>query len=516
MPLTLPKSKNDNRKSTVRLINLGCAKNVVDSEEMLGVLAGQGYCIDGGDGRADVVIINTCGFIDSAKQESIDTILGTLELKKTGEVRKVVVAGCLVQRYASELATEIPEIDAFLGTGKMGRIAGVIDGLVGNRTDGNGGMRKWANDRPISATPRISSISTDNLVPQKPHHRWLDVPTRVLSTAPWTAYLKISEGCDHRCTFCAIPSFRGDHVSKPLDRILEEAEMLARSGVKELNLIAQDSTQYGYDLYQKPMLPTLLRELSGVEGVHWIRLFYCYPSRVNAEVIEAIATTPNVCQYIDMPLQHADDEILRAMKRPMSGEKYLQLLKRFRDSSPDVAIRTTFIVGFPGETEAHFDNLLRFVDKAQFDRAGVFEYSVEDGTPSADLPDRVPARVKRSRKDRLMRLQQQISLSRNRAWVGREVEVLVEKVRSIGAMESWSNGNARQARSAETEHGCNGQSITPSLHRSTTPSVCGRSFRDAPEIDGQVFVSGTHAEPGEFINVRITEAKEYDLMGLTV
>jgi ribosomal protein S12 methylthiotransferase len=231
---------------------------------------------------------------------------------------------------------------------------------------------------------------------------------------------------------------------------------------------------------------------------------------VNAEVIEAIATTPKVCQYIDMPLQHADDDILRAMKRPMSGDKYLQLLERFRDASPDIAIRTTFIVGFPGETETHFDNLLRFVDKAQFDRAGVFEYSVEDGTPSADLPDRVPARVKRSRKDRLMRLQQQVSLTRHQKWIGREMEVLIER-ESDGVLKCGSKGGKS---SEVSEYGSNGKSITPSLHHSCTPFATGRSFRDAPEIDGQVFVSSASAVPGKFINVRITEAKEYDLVGI--
>jgi len=279
------------------MINLGCAKNVVDAEEMLGVLADSGYAIDARNSASDVVIINTCGFIESAKQESIDVILEALERKKRGDVRKVVVAGCLAQRYSGDLARELPDVDAFLGTGQMGSIAQVV------------------GDTFVRPEQMLQ-------VAEKPHHRWVDVPTRVRSTAPWTAYLKISEGCDHKCTFCAIPSFRGQHISKPLERIVEEAEMLARQGVRELNLIAQDSTQYGYDLYKQPMLPELLRALSAVDGVHWLRLFYCYPSRVNAKVIEAIACTPKVCQYIDMPLQHADDDVLRAMRRPMTGEGY--------------------------------------------------------------------------------------------------------------------------------------------------------------------------------------------------
>jgi len=467
---------HSDHKPTVQMVNLGCAKNLVDSEEMLGVLAQNGYAIDAQSDRADVVVINTCGFIEAAKQESIDVILETLERKKRGDVRKVVVAGCLAQRYAGELAKELPDVDAFLGTGQMESIARVVDHTLAPPGPGH---------------PQGMSLH----VPEKPHHRWVDVPTRLRSTAPWTAYLKISEGCDHRCTFCAIPSFRGPHVSKPLERILEEAAHLAAQGARELNLIAQDSTQYGYDLYGRPMLPTLLRELSAVDGVRWLRLFYCYPSRVNAAVIEAIATTAKVCQYIDMPLQHADDAILRAMRRPGTAEGYLRLLKRFRDASPDVAIRTTFIVGFPGETEEQFENLLRFVEAAQFDRVGVFEYSTEDGTPSADLPNRVPARVKRARKDRLMRLQQAISLARNRRWVGREMEVLVERCGSRGAGEYGSKNSA------------------PLLPHSHTPILSvGRSFRDAPEIDGQVYVVGADAQPGEFITARITDAQTYDLI----
>jgi ribosomal protein S12 methylthiotransferase len=452
---------------SVQMVNLGCAKNVVDSEEMLGVLERNGYAIDSRR-DADVVVINTCGFIEAAKQESIDAILEALERKKRGDVRKVVVAGCLSQRYGRDLAAEMPEVDAFIGAGQMQSIAQVVgDTLV----------------RPGQLLE----------VPEKPHHRWVDVPTRVRSTAPWTAYLKISEGCDHTCTFCAIPSFRGKHVSKPLERIIEEARLLAGQGVKELNLIAQDSTQYGYDLYRKAMLPALLRELSQVDGVRWLRLFYCYPSRVNAAVIEAIATTPKVCQYIDMPLQHADDDVLRAMRRPMNADAYLRILSQFRAASPDVAIRTTFIVGFPGETEAQFENLMRFVEAAQFDRVGVFEYSTEDGTPSADLPGRVPSRVKRARKDKLMRLQQQISLARNQAWVGREIEVLVE--------ETGRRGDGERT------------SMSPTLPLSHSPTLAvGRSFRDAPEVDGQVYVSGCNAQPGEFISARVTAARAYDLI----
>lgn len=447
------------RSAKVSLINLGCAKNEVDSEEMLGQLAGAGYRVDSCHDTAavgrdtDVVVINTCGFIEAAKQESIDTILDALRRKKRGEISRVVVAGCLVQRYPKELAQELKGVDAFLGTGQMAQIGDIVG-------------------KSLISKSQLLSLDA------KPHHRWLDMPTRVRIGTPWSAYLKISEGCDHACTFCAIPSFRGRHVSKPIEKIVAEAEQLAAQGVRELNLIAQDSTQYGYDLYGQMRLPQLLAALSEVEAIHWIRLFYCYPSRVNRGVIEAIATTPKVCHYIDMPLQHADDAMLRAMRRPMSYAGYLQLLSDFRAAAPDVAIRTTFIVGFPGETPQQFETLERFVEEAQFDRVGVFEYSVEDGTPSAEITPKVSARVKRARKDALMQRQQSISLACNGRWVGREIEVLVE-----------------------------------SQTADKTPTVCGRSFRDAPEVDGLVYVRNCTAAPGEFVRARIVEARPYDLIG---
>jgi ribosomal protein S12 methylthiotransferase len=444
--------------SRVQMVNLGCAKNLVDSEEMLGVLARDGFSVARADEDADVVVINTCGFIEAARQESVDAILQAVERKRRGEVRRVVVAGCMVQRYPQELAAELPEVDGFLGTGRLEEIVS----LVGTARSGEG---------PVS------------LVAEVPHHRWVDNPVRVRATSRWTAYLKISEGCDHACTFCAIPSFRGRHVSKPLERVVEEAHALAEAGVLELNLIAQDSTQYGYDLYGRMMLPELLERLSAVPGLRWIRLFYCYPSRVNDAVISAVAGTPKVLPYIDMPLQHADDAVLRAMRRPMSGDAYLGLVERFRAACPDVAIRTTFIVGFPGETEAQFGRLVEFVEAAEFDRVGVFEYSLEEGTPSASLSGRVNARTRRDRKDRLMRVQREISLRRNQRWVGRELEVLVESVERSGGGERM---------------------------------VSGRSFRDAPEIDGRVFVRSRDAVPGEMVRVRIESARAYDLLGDSV
>lgn len=442
----------------VSLINLGCAKNEVDSEEMLGLLAEGGYTIEYShdpssvSDQTDVVVINTCGFIDAAKEESVNTILEALARKSRGEIKKVVVAGCLAQRYSKELAAEMPDVDAFLGTGQIGSISDIVG-------------------QSLIRPEQMMQIA------EKPHHRWLDKPTRARIGSPWTAYLKISEGCDHACTFCAIPSFRGGHVSKPIEKIIEEAANLASQGVRELNLIAQDSTQYGYDLYGKMKLPELLKELSQVDDIHWIRLFYCYPSRVNRGVIDAIANTPKVCHYIDMPLQHADNEMLRAMRRPMSYDGYIKLLSDFRAAVPDVSIRTTFIVGFPGETKEHFATLERFVEEAQFDRVGVFEYSVEDGTPSGAMEPKVPSRTKRARKDSLMKRQQAISLACNARWEGRELEVLIE-----------------------------GRSpIDPT-------TAIGRSFRDALEIDGQVFVRKCTALPGTFVRTKVVEARPYDLV----
>lgn len=454
----MPLTEQQIRPVRISLINLGCAKNEVDSEEMLGRLRSGGHIVDSShttqdvQADTDVVIINTCSFIEAAREESVNTILEALQRKERGEIKKVIVTGCLAQRYPTELSAEMPDVDAFLGTGLVDRIGDVVG-------------------QTLIRPGQILEVA------EKPHHRWVEMPTRVRLGAPWTAYLKISEGCDHACTFCSIPSFRGKHVSKPFERVIDEAALLAEQGVKELNLIAQDSTQYGYDLYGKMRLPELLRELAQIDGIHWIRLFYCYPSRVNRGVIEAIATTPKVCHYIDMPLQHADDAMLRAMRRPMTNAGYLKLLAEFRAAAPDVSLRTTFIVGFPGETKEQFATLERFVDEAQFDRVGVFTYSTEEGTPSAEIEPKVPTRTKNARKAALLNRQQGISLARNRRWVGREIEVLVEGRSPLDVA-----------------------------------TAVGRSFRDALEIDGQVLVRRCAAAPGTFVRTRVIEARPYDLI----
>lgn len=427
-------------RGNVRIVTLGCAKNEVDSEEIAGVLSGAGYTVDAG-AAADVTVINTCGFLESAKAESIAAIKKAVAEKGTG---RVVVAGCLSQRLGEELARLAPGADAYVGVGQMGRFDDVV--------------------RSLGTVPVLDV--------KPPHHRWADVPTRARTGHAWSAYLKVSEGCDHRCTFCTIPSFRGSHQSKPLERVVSEAKHLAASGAKEINLIAQDVTQYGYDLYQEFTLPRLLRELNDVDGIEWVRLLYFYPNRLTDEVVNAMATLPKVLPYVDIPLQHVHPDTLRRMKRPWDGDRYLRVFEKLRAAMPEVAIRTTFIVGFPGETDDEFQALIDFVREARLDRVGAFTFSREVGTPAHDMPDQVPFRVKRERYDRLMRIQASVSLAKGQAWVGRDLDVLVEKNH-----DGWS---------------------------------VGRSYRDAPEIDGCVYVKGSF-EPGQRVSVRVTSVTEHDL-----
>ncbi len=430
----------------VKIVTLGCAKNEVDSEEIAGVLASSGYSVDGSSKNSDVTVINTCGFLEAAKAESIQAILDAVKEKQAGRTGKVIVAGCLAQRMGAELLKLAPGADAYIGVGQMGRFADIVRETLGSR------------EQRLDVSP--------------PHHRWADVPTRARTGRPWSAYLKISEGCDHKCTFCTIPSFRGGHQSKPIERVLAEANHLARTGAKEINLIAQDVTQYGYDLYKEFTLPRLLRELNGVEGIEWIRMLYFYPNRLTDEVIEAMATLPKVLPYVDIPLQHVHPDTLRRMKRPWEGDRYLRVFEKVRKAMPEVAIRTTFIVGFPGETDEEFQSVLDFIEEAKLDRVGAFVYSREPGTPSYDMPDQIPFRVKRTRYDKLMTLQQRVSLDVNQRWTGKEMDVLVEDV-----VDGWR---------------------------------VARSHRDAPEIDGLVFVDGP-GPVGEITRVQITGGEEYDL-----
>ena len=434
----------------VHLLTLGCPKNLADSELMLGALTSAGFEITLDPEEAQVLLVNTCAFIEAAKKESIDAILEAAEVKKHGSGKRLVVAGCLSQRYATELAETMPEVDVFVGTGNFLDLPELL-----RRTEAPE-MRPipYAGAAHLLPTAQVARVKTGDF---------------------FTSYLKISEGCNHKCAFCIIPKIRGLHESRPLVDLVAEARNLAAGGVREINLIAQDLTAYGRDLRETASLAALLRELSQVEELHWIRLLYCYPNFVTSELLDAVAELPKVVKYIDMPLQHADDAMLRAMRRERSGDALRKLLDRIRARIPGVVLRTSFIVGFPGETDAAFERLQDFVRDEEFDRVGVFTYSREENTSAYDLPDQLPERVKRARRAELMAQQSQISLAKNRRLVGHEMEVLVE-----GPMP----GRATRLR--------------------------GRTAGQAPEIDGSVSLAGD-AEPGEFVRARIDKALSYDL-----
>jgi ribosomal protein S12 methylthiotransferase len=436
----------------VYMHTLGCPKNRVDSEVMLGTLAEAGYRLVGEPERADVIVVNTCGFIESAREESVDAILQLSELKRAGRCRKLVVTGCLVQRHADELARELPEVDHFLGTGAYPDVARIVSDAQAKRL-----VVPDPEFVHSARTPRVNSL---------PSH---------------TAYLKISEGCDNACAFCIIPQLRGAQRSRPVDDVVAEARALAAQGTIELSLVAQDLTAYGTDLRGRPRLHELLRALARVEGIRWIRLHYAYPRDVPAALVETIAAEPKIVKYLDMPVQHSSDRLLRAMKRGRDARFLRELLARLRARVPGIALRTSLIVGMPGETAADFADLLRFVEEERFERLGVFEYSPEEGTPAAAMARQVPEKVKRARFERVMEVQQRISREHQRAMIGRRLEVLVE------------------GRAEETEH-----------------LLAGRHAQQAPEIDGLTYVNEGVADPGEIVTVEVTDASEYDLVGRVV
>ncbi|ACG71343.1 MiaB-like tRNA modifying enzyme YliG [Anaeromyxobacter sp. K] len=436
----------------VYMHTLGCPKNRVDSEVMLGTLAEAGYRLVQDPAQAEVIVVNTCGFIESAKEESVEAIVELADQKREGRCRKLVVTGCLVQRHAEELARELPEVDHFLGTGAYQDVARIVSDAQAKRL-----VVPDPDFVHSSATPRVNSL---------PSH---------------TAYLKIAEGCDNACAFCIIPKLRGGQRSRPIDDLVAEAAALAAQGTVELSLVAQDLTAYGQDLPGKVRLHHLLPELAKVDGIRWIRLHYAYPRDVPDALVAAIADEPRIVKYLDMPLQHSSDRLLRAMKRGRDSVFLRDLLARLRSRIPGLALRTALIVGLPGETEADFEDLLRFVEEQRFERLGVFEYSAEEGTPAAEMADQVPDAVKRERRDRIMAVQQAISRAHQQAMIGRRVEVLVE------------------GRAEETEH-----------------LLAGRHAQQAPEIDGLTYINDGVAYPGEIVTVEITDAAEYDLVGRVV
>lgn len=429
------------------LISLGCNKNRVDSEIALGLMKDCGYAFTADPAEADVLMVNTCGFIEAAKEESIDTILELAEYKKTGRCKVLVVTGCLSQRYENELLAEIPEIDVLLGVNQYALLPDAVEkALKGRRTH--------------SCADDLTFIEHD----------------RVLTTPPYTAYTRIGDGCSNRCTFCAIPLIRGPYRSRREDLILQEIDQLAKQGVREHILVAQDTTRYGTDNGGHTALPSLMKKAAAIQGVDWLRVLYCYPDETNEELLDVLADTPNVCKYLDLPIQHIDPVLLRRMNRRGTDEDIIRCVKMAQERK--LTLRTSIIVGFPGETEEQFQRLLDFIRFAKFDRLGAFTYSPEEGTPAARMEDQIPEEVKQERLDRLMNLQASISLEKNQARVGEVLNVLV------------------------TDHNEEGLCL-------------GRSESEAPETDGEILfkAKGKLPEPGQFVRVKITQADTYDLMG---
>lgn len=435
----------------ILFISLGCDKNLVDSEVMLGLLDKKGYKIVDEESEADVIVINTCCFINDAKEESVQTILEMAEYKKEGRLKALIVTGCLAQRYQQEILDEIPEVDAVLGTTSYDKITEAVEEAL----TGNGHVE-------------VTDINALPLVDEK----------RLVTTGGHFAYLKIAEGCDKHCTYCIIPKLRGNYRSVPMERLIKEAEDLAEQGVKELILVAQETTVYGQDIYGEKSLHKLLKELCKISGIRWIRILYCYPEEIDDNLIQAIKEEPKICHYLDLPIQHASDEILKRMGRRTSKEQLVEIIGKLRSEIPDIALRTTLITGFPGESEANHEELMEFVDEMEFDRLGVFTYSPEEDTPAADMPEQIEESVKEDRQAEFMELQQDIAFDKAEDMVGSEVLMMVE-----------------------------GKVADENVY-------VGRTYKDAPNVDGLIFVH-TDAEliTGDFAKVKVTGALEYDLIG---
>ncbi|WP_300390813.1 30S ribosomal protein S12 methylthiotransferase RimO [Fusobacterium sp.] len=434
------------------LISLGCSKNLVDSEHYLGILSKRkGMELTSEVAEADIVIVNTCGFIGDAKEESIETILEVSELRETGNLKKLIVAGCLAQKYSEEILKELPEVDAVIGTGDIDKIERVVDEILA--------------DKKVVETTNLTFLANANT-------------ERVITTAAHTAYLKISEGCNRACTYCIIPQMRGRLRSRSIEDIVQEAKQLVASGVKEINLLAQETTEYGIDLYGDKKLAALMKELCKIDRLKWLRTYYMHPEYVTDELIEVMKTEEKICKYFDVPIQHVSDNILRNMARAKSGEQVKSVLNRIRTAIPDATIRTTLIVGFPGETEENFQELMEYVREFEFDYAGVFKYSREEDTVAYGLPDQVPEEIKERRYAELVNLQSEIAERKNRKLLGQEIEVMIDGV------------------SSESEY-----------------LLEGRTRGQALEIDGKVLTTDGTAKPGEIVKVKFEQNFEYDFVG---
>ena len=435
----------------IMFVSLGCDKNLVDTEMMLGMLQQKGFTFTDDETEADVVIVNTCCFIGDAKEESINTLLEMAELRKSGSIRALLATGCLAQRYREEIQKEIPEVDAILGTMAIEEIVEAVEQVL--QGEGRNHFREL-NSAPASYRDRV------------------------LTTGGHFAYLKIAEGCNKRCTYCIIPKVRGDYRSIPMEKLTAQAEALAEKGVRELILVAQETTLYGVDLYGKKSLPELLHRLAAISGIYWIRILYCYPEEITEELIETIAAEPKVCHYLDIPIQHASDEVLRRMGRRTNQEELRQWIGRLRERIPDICLRTTLISGFPGETQEDFEELYRFVNEMEFDRLGVFPYSQEEDTKAAEMPDQVSGEVKCFRRDELMELQQAIAFEKAEQMIGRVLDVMVE-----------------------------GKVADEDVYVT-------RTYRDAPNVDGYLFLNtSANLMTGDFVKVLVTDSNEYDLIG---
>lgn len=435
----------------ILFISLGCDKNLVDTEKMMGLLSEAGYEFTDDENDADIVITNTCCFIGDAKEESINTLLDMIQLKKEGRIKAVIATGCLAQRYREEIRREIPEIDAFVGTSSTEDIVKAVESAL--KSDAVDYFRE---------TGKITGVSGK----------------RILTTGGHFAYLKIAEGCNKNCTYCIIPKVRGAYCSVPMEDLVAEAETLAESGVKELILVAQETTLYGFDIYGKKALPELLRKLCKIEGLRWIRILYCYPEEITDELIETIASEEKICHYLDIPIQHASDNVLKRMGRRTNQNELRERIANLRDKIPDIALRTTLISGFPGETQEDFEELYRFVNEIEFDRLGVFPYSREEDTAAAEMEGQIPEEVKKSRRDELMELQQAVCFDNNENMTGTVLDVMVEG--KVADEDTY---------------------VT-------------RTYRDAPSVDGYLFLNtSANLMTGDFVKVKVTGSNDYDLIG---
>lgn len=452
----------------VLFVSLGCDKNLVDSEKMLGLLNEAGYRVAQEESEADAIVVNTCCFIHDAKEESVETILEMAEWKKKGRLKALIVTGCMAQRYQDEIQQEIPEVDAVIGTTGYTEIVPILDEIL---AETEASQKEAAVEEPKEKS-FVNCCPSIDLLPASLADK------RVVTTGGYTAYLKIAEGCNKRCTYCIIPYIRGHYRSFPMEDLLEEARKLAEGGVKELILIAQETTVYGMDCYGRKALPELLTKLCEIEGIEWIRILYCYPEEITDELIAVMKKEKKICHYLDIPIQHSEDTILKRMGRRTNRAELVSLVEKLRKEIPDIVLRTTLITGFPGETEEEFKNMVDFVDSMEFDRLGVFPYSAEEGTKAAEMDGQITEEVKESRRDEIMALQQEISADKAASRIDDEMSVLIE-----------------------------GYLYEDDIY-------IGRTYMDAPKVDGNVFVRAEEELiSGDIVPVRITGANEYDLMG---